>query len=78
MDEKQEELFDCWFVEGELDPRHYGRYMQNTRHKVERVKHNVTWHEATAWHTSKEVHDRARQSRRAGLTPSFFINIAEA
>lgn len=72
------ELFDCWFVEGELDWKNsYGnQYLKNDKFKKTRVKHNVSHDEAATWHQSMEVFNMARDAWKRGLEASYYWTMA--
>ena len=58
--------FDCIISAGEIDPNHYGKYLDNELRVQEVVKHNVTQEEVDEWFGSIERIKRIRELERIG------------
>jgi hypothetical protein len=62
----KEVLFDCIISAGEIDPNHYGKFLDNEMRVQEVVKHNVTGEEAQEWLKSRERLERVFELDRIG------------
>ena len=58
--------FDCIISAGEIDPNHYGKFLDNELRVQEVVKHNVTGEEAQEWLKSNERLKRVFELERMG------------
>ena len=58
--------FDCIISAGEIDPNHYGKFLDNELRVIEVVKHNVTGEEAQEWLKSTERFKRVFELERIG------------
>ena len=70
------DLYDCWMIEGEIDPEWPGHYLQNEKYKVNKVMHNVTLTEGQLWHKSVEVLMWAMDVEARGLVPSHCLTLS--
>lgn len=58
--------YDCIISAGEIDPKHFGKFLDNEMRVTEVVKHNVTGEEVQEWLKSRERLERVFELERIG------------
>ena len=67
MDGKKDDfLVDCMITAGELDPDHYGKWLDNDLRHCEVARHNVPYSQFEEWINSPERWKRVRELEQIG------------